>query len=66
MATEREREIIQAMADGNLNISEAARILFMSRNNVEYHVEKIKKHYGLDCRKFYDLIKLLEMAGNPF
>jgi hypothetical protein len=29
---------------------------------VSYWIEKMKKDTGLDCRKFYDLVKLLEMV----
>jgi hypothetical protein len=29
---------------------------------VIYWIEKMKKDTGLDCRKFYDLVKLLEMV----
>lgn len=61
-------EIILALADNNLNESAVARSRFMHRNNVVYHINKIKRITGLDATKFYDLCKLIQMvkeADNP-
>lgn len=57
-------QIILALADNNMNESEAARVLFMHRNNVVYHIGKVKKLTGLDPTVFYDLVKLVQMAKN--
>lgn len=57
---ETEIAIIKAMADNDLNVSRAARSLYMHLNTVYYHLRIIKKREGLDPRVFWDEIKLLE------
>lgn len=61
---EKDVEIIEAMCDNDLNLSKVARALFQHRNTIVYHLDKIKKNTGLDPRKFYELVKLKEMADN--
>ena len=61
-------EIILAMADYNMNVCAVARSRFMHRNNVLYHIKKVKSITGMDATKFYDLCKLIQMvkeADNP-
>ena len=60
---ERARQVILTLADADLNVNETARRLFLSRNTVVYHIEKIKRHTGLDPTKFHDLCKLLGYGG---
>ena len=59
------REIIIAMCEYNMNVTNVAKKLFWCRNNVLYHISKIEELYGLDARKFYDLVKLEQMAKEP-
>ena len=59
--TEIDLEIIRAMADHDMNVSLAARSRFTHRNNVLYHIRKIKKITGLSATNFYDLCKLVQM-----
>jgi len=51
--------------DNNLNLSEAARKLFIHRNTLIYRLEKIQKSTGLDLRNFDDavLLKTVIMIG---
>ena len=42
--------------ENGLNLSETARDLFMHRNTLVYHLEKIQKKTGLDVRKFDDAV----------
>ena len=51
-----------AMANHSMNISEVSRQLFMHRNTVTYHLDKVKRQTGLDPRRFYDLIELVKLA----
>ena len=45
---------VEKMFENNLNISEAARQLFIHRNTLVYRVDKIKKSTGFDLREFED------------
>lgn len=59
-------DIIIALADNNMNVSDTARALFMHRNTVVYHIAKIKKMTGLDPANFYDLHKLVDMVKRRY
>ena len=59
---ERDAEIILAMAEHSMNVSEVGKKLYIHRNTIHYHINKIKKETGLDCRCFYDLCELLPSA----
>ena len=54
-------EIIIALADNNMNITKASRVLYVHRNTIEYHIRKVKRNTGLDATQFHDLCKLLQM-----
>lgn len=60
---DREVKIIMALADNKMNITQAAKSLFMHRNTVEYNIGKIRKKTGLDPTDFHDLCKLVEMVA---
>lgn len=59
--TDIDKKIIRAMCDNDLSASRAAKALFYTRQNVYRHIDEIRFETGLDCLKFYDAIKLLEM-----
>ena len=63
--------IVVAMANHSMNIGKISRQLFMHRNTVTYHLDKVKRQTGLDPRRFYDvglgdtrhdLVELVKMA----
>lgn len=61
-------EILETMTkffENNLNLSEAARKLYIHRNTLIYRLEKIQKVTGLDLRNFDDavLLKIIIMLG---
>ena len=60
---EKQKKVLLALAACSLNVSAVSRKLYMHRNTVEYQVEKIKQETGLDPLNFYQLVKLLRMAG---
>ena len=62
--TPEQKEIILSMARNDLSAAKAAKELYMHRNTVSYRVKKIKKETGLDCRKFYDMVKLVGMVDS--
>ncbi len=56
--SEEELQTVNKFFEKNLNISETARDLFMHRNTLVYHLEKLQKKTGLDIRKFDDAMTL--------
>mgnify|MGYP003466097130 CR=1 FL=1 len=59
---ERDAKIILGLADSQMNVSEVGRQLFMHRNTIVYHIDKIRKVTGLNPLNFYDLFKLTYVA----
>lgn len=60
MLTNTEKEFILAYAKCDMNGKRTGRQLNYHYTNVYYHLDRIQEKTGLDPRKFYDLIKLLE------
>ena len=58
-----ERQVIRTVADCDLNVTQASRVFHYHRNTLVYHMEKIKRKTGLDPRRFWDMIKLLEVIN---
>ena len=56
------RETILAMAEHDMNVIAVANEMHYHRNTMYYRLEQINKDYGLNPRRFYDLVKLVEMA----
>lgn len=54
--------IVVAMANHNMNVTNVARAIFVHRNTVLYHLNKVKQQTDLDARRFYDLVELVKMA----
>lgn len=61
--TENQIEIIKEFAHQGMNVSKTARSLRYHRNSIVYHLDKILDDTDFDPRNFYDLVKLLRMAG---
>lgn len=60
--TDTDKEIVLAYAENNMNRSETARQFYMSYSGLLFRLERIQRITGLDPRKFYDLVKLVEMC----
>ena len=60
--TQLHAEIIIALADNQLKITEAAKKLFMHRTTLNYHIQKIHKTTGKNPLDFYDMCELLHTA----
>ena len=56
------RDIVLAMAEHDMNLLAVARAMYFHRNNVKYHCSQIYRITGLNPRRFYDLVKLVEMV----
>lgn len=57
--SEQRCNIILAFADNNMNVSNTAKQLFMHRNTVVYHLERIKEFTDKNPFNFYDLHDLV-------
>jgi carbohydrate diacid regulator len=57
--TELDWEIIHQYADHDMSVAATARAMYMHKNTVLYHLEKIHEVTGMNPRKFHDLVKLL-------
>ncbi|MCL6454825.1 MAG: helix-turn-helix domain-containing protein [Alicyclobacillus sp.] len=51
-------ETLQGMLQANLNISEAARLLYLHRNTLMNRIERIRMQTGYDVRQFDDALLL--------
>ena len=61
--TEFELKVVKMIADCDMSLQMAANKLYVHRNTLTYHIKKIKQRTGLDARRFYDLLKLLDFAS---
>lgn len=60
--TELQKETILAFAECDMNYSETGRKTYVARNTLIYRLEKIHRVTGLNPKRFYDLVKLVDMA----
>ena len=58
-----EKEVIIALADNRINLTDAAAAMCKHRNSLIYHIKKIKRKTGLDAHDFHDLCKLYAAVG---
>ena len=63
MLTEAEKKIVLAYAKCNMNAVATGRVLHYSNVTINYHLDRIQDKTGLDPRRFYDLIKLVQECG---
>lgn len=63
MLDTKQRCIVWALCRNDLKVKPAAGELFYGNTSLTYQIEKIKEKTGLDPRKFYDAVRLLEMIG---
>lgn len=61
--TEFEIKMIKTFAECDMSLQMAANKLYVHRNTLTYHIEKIKQQTGLDARRFYDLCELLKVEN---
>ncbi len=60
MLTTADKRVIVAYAKNDMNCNRAGDELHYNHTSIHYHLNRIREKTGLDPRKFYDLIKLLE------
>ncbi len=56
--SEKELQMVVKFFEKDLNLTEAAKDLYMHRNTLAYHLKKVQDKTGLDIRKFDDAQKL--------
>jgi len=52
-------DTLRALADADLNVQQAARVLRLHPNTLYARMQRIKDLTGLDCRRYHDLSELL-------
>lgn len=57
------RKTVLALAECDMNMTEAAKRLYVHRNTLVYRAKKIKEQYGLSVYRFYDLVELIYIAN---
>lgn len=60
--TYRQAKIILTFAENNMRVRDTAWQLYRSEGSVTYQFKKIHEETGLNPRKFFDLVSLVEMA----
>lgn len=60
--TKQQASIIIELANNDMNIKKTAEATSYSRNNITYHIGKIKENTGKNARCFYDLCELVDEA----
>lgn len=60
--TERQKEIIIALAENDMNQLRTSKAIYYSLTSLRYHIRKIKEQTGLDPNRFFDLAKLFAKA----
>lgn len=58
--TDKQREVVLALADCSMSITKTSKKIFRNRNTVLYHIRKVNETTGKDPMNFYDLIELVE------
>ena len=59
--SEKNLQVILALCDNDMNVSDAARQLGVHRNTVEKHCVSIQKKTGYNIKRFHDLRKIYNM-----
>ena len=62
MLTDKQCDVVNAMAFGKMRVYLAAKIMRCNRETVRYHIKKIKEDTGLDANDFFDLTQLVRMT----
>ena len=62
--TEIQQELITLFAKCDMNMSKTSRIGHIHRNTIYYHFDKVKENTGIDPRKFFGLVELLNDINN--
>ena len=62
MLSDKNKALILALAECDMNEAKVGRLMHYRRNTVAYHYKRIFAETGLNPSKFYDLVKLVELV----
>ena len=60
--SEEDKKTILVLAESDMSATRAAEKLYLHRNTLIYRIDRIQKKTGLNPRRFYDLVRLVELA----
>lgn len=60
--TELDKSVLIAFAENGMNKSRTGKALFMHRNTVDYHLERVRQKTGKNPNDFFDLAAMLGMV----
>lgn len=63
MLTDKQCEVISALAFSGMSVAEAARKLKKGESTIRHHITAIRLNTGLNPEDFFDLYDLYQMAG---
>lgn len=63
MLTDKQCEVVNALAFASMNVAAVSRMLGVHRNTTVYNIKLIQKKTGLNPLDFFDLQELYKMAG---
>lgn len=61
--TEFDKECVLMYAKCDMSTVSAGKSLFIHPNTLVYHLKQVHKKTGLNPRKFFDLVKLMDLLG---
>lgn len=61
--TDKDKEVILALANFNMDVAKTSRGTYTHYNTIRYHIKKIKEETGLNPMNFYDLHKLVKQIS---
>ena len=61
--TNDDKALLRAYAENNMNRSQTSKAVYLHTNAIRYRFAVIRRETGLNPQCFYDLVKLLGIAG---
>jgi sugar diacid utilization regulator len=58
---DRDKKLLKAYAENDMSMKKTGGAVYLHYNSIRYRFRLIQRETRLDARKFWDLVKLLEM-----
>lgn len=62
MIDERDKHLVLAYAENDMNLTATSRAFYMGVSTIRYRLHIVRQQTGLNPQRFYDLVKLVEMC----